>query len=117
MLKHLFLFSLIIFFISCENNVVDSTEPTNQDCFAVEEYYNETVAPIMALSCNECHSGSSPSGFIKTNNYDDVRDGLESIINRIQRDQNSVGFMPLGGEKLSNEDLSVLDVFLNMECE
>ena len=53
MLKHLFLFSLIIFFISCENNVINSTEPTNQDCFAVEEYYNETVAPIMRFYKNK----------------------------------------------------------------
>lgn len=117
MFKYFFLFFFKIFFISCTNNISDSDESINVDCSVVENYYNETIAPIMAQSCNGCHSGNSPSGAVKTNNYNDVRNGIENIINRVQRDQNSSGFMPLGGEKLSNENLSVLDVFLNMECE
>ena len=117
MYKYFFLFSLPIFFICCENNVMNDIKVINENCSVVEDYYNETIGPIMTQSCNGCHSDNSPSGGIKTNNYDDVRNGIGSIINRVQRDQNASGFMPLGGEKLSNEDLSVLDEFLNMECE
>ena len=71
----------------------------------------------MLQSCNNCHSGTSPSGGIRTNNYSDVKAGIVSILDRVQRDINENGFMPTGGQKLSNDKISILQMFLEMECE
>lgn len=89
----------------------------NTVCDNVEDYYNETISSIITQNCNGCHSGTSPSRSILTNNYNDVRSGIELIFDRVGRDKSDVGFMPLGRYKLSDEDISVLNIFLNMECE
>ncbi|MDB9853640.1 hypothetical protein OAC91_00220 [Candidatus Marinimicrobia bacterium] len=116
MYKFSTLLAMLALFQGCENNIADA-DPIIEDCLIIESYYSSSVAPIMAQSCNGCHSGTSPSGGILTNNYEDVKNGLNSIINRVERDINVIGFMPLGGEKLTNDKISILHQFLEMECE
>ena len=116
MAKYFFFIIFAILSLSCENNVVESELP-DENCSTVESFYNNSVASIMTQSCNNCHSGTSPSGGIRTNNYSDVKAGIVSILDRVQRDINENGFMPTGGQKLSNDKISILQIFLEMECE
>jgi len=46
-----------------------------------------------------------------------VKGGIGGILNRVERDNNAPGFMPLGGQKLSTEQISFLQIFLEMDCE
>ena len=107
---------LLIVLFSCENNVANS-EVVVEDCSTVESYYNTSIAPIMSQKCNGCHSGNNPSAGLLTNNYIDVKGGIGGILNRVERDNNAPGFMPLGGQKLSTEQISFLQIFLEMDCE
>ena len=93
--KYFFFIIFAILSLSCENNVVESELP-DENCSTVESFYNNSVASIMSQSCNNCHSGTSPSGGIRTNNYSDVKAGIVSILDRVQRDINENGFMPTG---------------------
>tara|TARA_Y100000389_G_C17370458_1_gene468738 strand:- start:430 stop:783 length:354 start_codon:yes stop_codon:yes gene_type:complete len=113
-----FLFTFVTLIISsCETNVVKSDDSL-EDCSVIQEsYYDTSVASIMSQSCNGCHAGGSPSGGIRTDNYSDVKNGISNILNRVERDINMSGFMPLSGQKLSDEKISILQAFLDMECE
>jgi hypothetical protein len=46
--------------------------PNAPECDTLNITYEATIAPIMANSCNTCHSGSAPSGGIKTDSYTDL---------------------------------------------
>ena len=117
MFKHFSLTFVILTIFSCETNVVESDDSSG-DCSIIQEsYYDTSVASIMSQSCNGCHSGGSPSGGIRTNNYSDVKNGISNILNRVERDINMSGFMPLSGQKLSDQKISILQAFLDMECE
>jgi hypothetical protein len=116
MFKYFSLTFVILTIFSCETNVVKSDDPL-VDCSIKESYYDTSVSSIMSQSCNGCHSGGSPSGGIRTDNYSDVKNGISSILNRVERDVSMPGFMPLGSQKLSDEKISVLQAFLDMECE
>ena len=38
------------------------------------------------------------------------------ILDRVNREQGSAGFMPQGGAKLANSDLVILQTFFDMDC-
>lgn len=46
--------------------------PNATECDTLNITYEATIAPIMANSCNTCHSGPSPSAGIKTDSYGDL---------------------------------------------
>lgn len=66
------LFILVVLTPACSSDNEDEVAP---DCDLENVTYSETIAPIMATSCNSCHSGASPSAGIITANYD----GLSAI--------------------------------------
>jgi len=39
------------------------------------------------------------------------------VLDRVNRDQGSNGFMPNGGTKLSDANLEILQTFFDMECD
>jgi hypothetical protein len=82
-----------------------------------ETYYSEYVTPILSQNCYSCHSGSAPSGGLNLSTYESVLTSMETILDRVNRDEGSSGFMPSGGSKLSVSDLSSLQTFLEMDCE
>lgn len=62
--------------------------------------FDTSILPMMNTSCNSCHSGSSPSGNVRLDNYNDVKTyaangALMGVINH------SSGFspMPIGKPK------------------
>ena len=73
--------------------------------------YSESIAPVFAGYCNSCHSGSAPSGNIKTDSY-------ASVVKNIRRIRGSInhqpGFlaMPQSGGSLSGCDLTIIDIWI-----
>ena len=105
-------------FMACETNVEDDLN-SQQDCIQVEEYYTENIKPILESSCTACHSGSSSSGGLSLDNYTAAYNAVKSgdILDRIQREPNEPGFMPSGGQKLPAENISLIQIFFEMECQ
>ena len=73
--------------------------------------------PIMEQNCTGCHSGAAPSGGLGLDSYSSVRNSMSSTLDRVNRDQGSSGFMPQGSSKLTENELSILQIFFEMECE
>ena len=107
----------LVYFFGCENNVADDPDQNPTDCSVVEAYYEESVAPILTQNCIDCHSGSSPSGGLNLDDYTSVRGGMGDVLDRVNREEGSSGFMPRGGSKLTDAELSILQSFFEMECE
>lgn len=71
--------------------------------------YTRDVQPIMATKCTPCHF--PPKGNKKPfDTYVRVKDDIDSIINRINRNPSEKGFMPFKHPKLSD---SLIRVFEN----
>ena len=107
----------LVYFFGCENNVADDLDQNPTDCAVVEAYYEESVAPILTQNCIGCHSGSSPSGGLNLDDYTSVRGGMIDVLDRVNREEGSSGFMPQVGSKLTDAELSILQSFFEMECE
>ncbi|MFL2983227.1 MAG: c-type cytochrome [Candidatus Neomarinimicrobiota bacterium] len=101
-------------YFSCVNNVVESLE---EDCLEVETFYVEAIAPIMSQYCVGCHSGVAPSGGLMLDSFNSVYGSMALNLERVNREQGSLGFMPSGGNKLSDEEIASLQSFLEMDCE
>jgi len=106
---------LCICFSGCEKNVEEDHEIKTVDCSAVETYYNENVAPILSSNCAGCHPGQ---GGLSLDSYTSVYSAIKSgnVLDRVNRNSGENGFMPQGGQKLSNANLDILQTFFDMEC-
>lgn len=108
---NLFLGMLIFLVASCKKDdpqeIVDSINGVK---------FSEEIAPLLSNRCGECHSaGASQTNYL---DYTTARNGIDRILNRIQREEGSAGFMPLNGTKLSQESIDLIqqwrdDGFLN----
>ena len=111
---------IVLFFIicfSCENNI-EEDYAVHDDCSEAEVYYQENIASIMLNNCVSCHSTSNSSGGLSLESFNSsvaaIRDG--SIIYRINLELSDPLFMPLGSEKLSQEELNAIQDYSNMLC-
>tara|TARA_B110000881_G_scaffold86699_1_gene75941 strand:+ start:443 stop:775 length:333 start_codon:yes stop_codon:yes gene_type:complete len=106
---------LCICFSGCEKNVEEDHEIKTVDCSEVETYYNENVAPILSSNCVGCHPGQ---GGLSLDSYTSVYSAIKSgnVLDRVNRNSGENGFMPQGGQKLSNANLDILQTFFDMEC-
>ena len=105
---------LCICFSGCEKNV----EEDHVDCSSIETYYTENVAPILSSNCNGCHSGTTAAAGLALDSYTSVYSAIKSgnVLDRVNRNSGDNGFMPQGGQKLSNANLDILQTFFDMEC-
>ncbi len=107
----------MILCFSCENNIEEDYAALN-DCSEAEVYYQQNIVSIMLENCTGCHSASNPSGSLSLEDFnstvDAIRDG--SIINRINLEPSDPLFMPLGSEKLSEEQLQAIQDFSDILC-
>ena len=107
---------LCICFSGCEKNVEEDHDNNSVDCFLV---YTENVAPILSSNCIGCHSGSTASAGLHLDSYTSVYSAIKSgnVWDRVTRVQGFDGFMPQGGQKLSDANLDILQTFFEMECD
>ena len=95
---------LIVFLNSCTYNEFEVLE----QCDYNDPNYLICIKPIIDRNCLACHYNGSDVGDFS--NYDKLSLFVlnTDFIDRIQLDENEVGFMPLGNKKLSDEDIEVL---------
>ena len=108
---------LTLFVIGCEKNI--ESDYIGYDCDEVISYYQESVAPILSNHCVGCHSGSSASGGLALDSFDGAVSGIMNgdVINRINLDTSSPLFMPRGSEKLSQQELDIIQNFSELLCQ
>tara|TARA_B100001113_G_scaffold262901_1_gene217801 strand:+ start:522 stop:884 length:363 start_codon:yes stop_codon:yes gene_type:complete len=115
-IKRIIVLFLILCF-SCENNLEEDYAVIN-DCSEAEVYYQENIASILLDNCVSCHSTSNSSGGLSLESFNSsieaIRDG--SIMYRINLEPSDPLFMPLGSEKLSQEELKAIQDFSNILC-
>jgi hypothetical protein len=58
---------------SCYNDNEEYLYPQTAPCDTVNVTYAGIIAPLLSNQCNACHSGSSPSAGISTDNYSDLK--------------------------------------------
>ena len=104
------LFFLLVFVLSgCQKNV--ESDYISYDCTELENYYVQSVAPILANNCVACHPGYDTfEGSVAA-----IMDG--KVIERINLDITNPRFMPLGSEKLSQQELDIIQNFSELFCQ
>ena len=104
------LFFLLVFVLSgCQKNV--ESDYISYDCKDLENYYAQSVAPILVNNCVGCHPG-----------YDNFEGSVAAImdgkvIERINLDISNPRFMPLGSAKLSQQELDIIQNFSELFCQ
>ena len=108
---------LTLFVIGCEKNI--ESDYIGYDCDEVISYYQESVAPILSNHCVGCHSGSSASGGLALDSFDGAVIGVMNgnVINRFNLEASSPLFMPQGSEKLSQQQLDIIQNFSELLCQ
>ena len=107
----------VVFMIGCEKNI--ESDYVSYDCNEVFSFYEESVAPIMSVHCIGCHSESGASGGLALDNFNNTVDGIMngSVIQRINMDPSNPLFMPLGSEKLSQQQIDIIQNFSELLCQ
>ena len=108
---------LTLFVIGCEKNI--ESDYIGYDCDEVISYYQESVAPILSNHCVGCHSGSSASGSLALDSFDGAVIGIMNgnVIHRINMETSNPLFMPRGSEKLSQQQLDIIQNFSELLCQ
>ena len=73
----------------------------------------------MSNHCIGCHSTSNASGSLALDSFDSAVNGIMNgeVINRINMESSNPFFMPLGSEKLSQQQLEVIQNFSELLCQ
>lgn len=71
--------------------------------------YASNVQSVVATNCSPCHVGSNAKQK-KLDSYDAVKNNIDEIISRIQKNPDERGFMPFKHAKLPD---STIQVFVN----
>lgn len=104
----------LLFWSSCYYDNEEELYPGTGECDTLNVTYSGSVAPIMALSCNGCHSGSNPPAGVHT----DSRQGLMDAVNSARlwgalNHQTGFSPMPKDAPKLSDCDLSKIRIWID----
>jgi len=107
--------SLLLFFTGCYNdNEYDLYPFASTACDSTNVTYSQTIAPIMSVNCNVCHSTAMASGGVITDSYT----GLITVAanGKLWGGVSwASGFnpMPNGGSQLSPCDLGKIKKWIN----
>lgn len=113
MKKRITLVSLVgILLMSCTtDSVSDLAEITSNENVS---FLND-VRPIINNNCVSCHGNPTNSGApMSLTTYENVKDAvLNNLINRISRTEGTSGAMPLGGPRLSQNQINTIIAWQN----
>jgi len=106
--------AILILLNSCYYDNEETLYPNAIACDTSNVKYSTTIVPILQTNCNGCHSQTSPSGNIVTDNYSSVKiivdnGKLNGTINHII----SYSPMPKGGNKLTNCELAKFRIWIS----
>ncbi len=103
------IFVLLFFlFNSCTYNELTPLNDVNLTCDSENPSFKECIKPIIVNNCEGCHRSNSNSGSLES--YNDIIVYIDNgkLLDRVQRNENDLGFMPLGGSKLDDENINLL---------
>lgn len=114
------LFSIVIictaFLSSCYYDSQENLYPTLTDSCSdtTNVTYSGTIVPILGSRCTTCHSGSSPSGNIRLDNYAGVMVVVNNkkLLGSIKQDGTAIA-MPQSGGKLDNCKIIAVSKWIN----
>jgi len=92
--------------IGCTTDSVSDLSPIET---LDEVSYLRDVKPIIDSKCNNCHGNPTTFGAPSSyTTYENVRTAVlnQGLIDRITRPENSSGAMPLGGPRLSQNEIN-----------
>ncbi|WP_228456997.1 c-type cytochrome [Chryseobacterium sp. LAM-KRS1] len=95
MKKLLYIVSSAVLLISCESRTYD--EISNHTPITQQVKFTADIKPIIDANCISCHSANGPGSFQPLTNYNQVKNNIDKIIDRIQRPNGDPGKMPQGG--------------------
>lgn len=104
----------IMSFSGCYYDDEENLYPQVGGCDTTNVTYSSTVSGIMSSNCNSCHSGSTPEGNLKTDNYSDLKTiadngKLWGVVNH----ESGFSQMPKDRPKLSDCDLSKIRIWID----
>lgn len=70
--------------------------PAPDDCDTTAVSFAADVQPIINNNCISCHSGNTPSGNLRLENYSQISANANNIYNRISLPVTDVNHMPPG---------------------
>ena len=115
MIKKWFYIILVVSFYSCYYDNEQDLYPVdpNAECDTLNVTYSGTIVPVLQTQCNGCHSGTTPSAGIKTDNYTDVKALVDNgkLMGTIKQ-QPGYSPMPKGGNQLSGCDIAKFDIWI-----
>jgi hypothetical protein len=110
----LILISVVVLTLAISGCYYDNEEDLylgSSSCDTTNITYSASVAPVFAGYCNSCHSGSAPSGGIKTDSYSSVVANITRIRGAINHEPGFLA-MPQNGGSLSGCDLTKIDIWI-----
>lgn len=106
---------IAVIFNGCYYDVAEELYPLNNaPCDTSNVTYAESVLPILQGSCTSCHSGSSPSGNVSLDGYNNVKTYADNgkLMGAISH-ASGYAPMPQGGNKLSSCQISTIRKWIN----
>ena len=104
-------FAVTLAISGCYNDKEEDLYLGSNTCDTTNLTYSESVAPLFGGYCNSCHSGSAPSGNIKTDSYSSVVKNIKRIRGAINHQPGFLA-MPQNGGSLSGCDLTIIDIWI-----
>jgi|TARA_B110000116_G_scaffold272414_1_gene297333 hypothetical protein len=96
-----FLILSMLVITSCTYNELSICETDNPS-------FSDCVKPIFEKNCIGCHFQNNSNGIMPLSNFQEIRDNVinGTVIESIKRE---VGFMPTNGERLSTEEILIIE--------
>jgi hypothetical protein len=96
-----FLILSMLVITSCTYNELSICETDNPS-------FTYCVEPIFEKNCIGCHFQNNSNGIMPLSNFQEIRDNVinGTVIESIKRE---VGFMPTNGERLSTEEILIIE--------
>ncbi|MDH6251087.1 PBP1b-binding outer membrane lipoprotein LpoB [Chryseobacterium sp. H1D6B] len=104
MKKLIYILSSASFLASCESRTYE--EISDNTPITEQVKYNSDIKTIIENNCIGCHSPGGSASYKPFTNYDQVKAGIDNIIDRIQRPNGDPQKMPQGGS-LSTSQINV----------
>jgi len=106
--------ALTILFPACYYDNVTDLYPFTP-CNLSNVTYSGSISKIMTANCNSCHTASNPSGNVITDTYSGLYKAAitDSLLMKAVKHDLSLYPMPVGGSKLSDCDISKLQLWVD----
>ena len=106
--RKIFYTLIVSIFFNCESDSLDEANNSLQDQDLIVSY-NSEIASIMSVNCISCHSNPPVNGAgIPLSTYSQVKESIDLVLNRIQRKPGDPKLMPIGGAKLPQNKINLI---------